>query len=209
MPLLHRSPPTGAPPFPAGDESDVALVLAAQRDPHAFAPLFTRYWEVVLRYCRFRLVDRQEAEDAASQVFVDAYASLHRFRDRGAESSFRAWLLTIAHHEVVNRHRYRSRHPASPLDAAAYERDQTPSPEHVAIAAGDMAQVVNLLGQLPARPREVVELRLAGLTDREIATVLGISGEAVRQAQSRAISRLRELMGIATDRMAQKRRAHD
>jgi RNA polymerase sigma-70 factor (ECF subfamily) len=209
MPLLHRSPPTGAPPFPAGDESDVALVLAAQRDPHAFAPLFTRYWEVVLRYCRFRLVDRQEAEDAASQVFVDAYASLHRFRDRGAESSFRAWLLTIAHHEVVNRHRYRSRHPASPLDAAAYVCDQPPSPEHVAIAAGDMAQVVNLLGQLPARPREVVELRLAGLTDREIATVLGISGEAVRQAQSRAISRLRELMGIATDRMAQKRRAHD
>ena len=65
MPLLHRSPPTGTPPFPAGDESDVALVLAAQRDPHAFAPLFSRYWDVVLRYCRFRLVDRQEAEDAA------------------------------------------------------------------------------------------------------------------------------------------------
>jgi RNA polymerase sigma-70 factor (ECF subfamily) len=186
------------------------MVLAAQRDPHAFAALFTRYWDVVLRYCRLRLLDRHEAEDAASQVFVDAYAGLHRFADRGAEGSFRAWLLTIAHHEVVNRHRYRARHPASPLDAAGDVRDQTLSPEHAAIAAGDMAQVVGLLGQLPARSREVVELRLAGLTDREIAAVLGVSGEAVRQAQSRAVSRLRGLMGISPDtERNRKRHGHD
>jgi RNA polymerase sigma-70 factor (ECF subfamily) len=186
------------------------MVLAAQRDPHEFAALFTRYWDVVLRYCRLRLLDRQEAEDAASQVFVDAYAGLHRFADRGAEGSFRAWLLTIAHHEVVNRHRYRARHPASPLAAADDVRDQNPSPEHAAIAAGDMAQVVTLLGQLPARSRGVVELRLAGLTDREIAAVLGISGEAVRQAQSRAVSRLRGLMGISPDTESnRKRHGHD
>lgn len=199
MPLLHRSPAPEALPLTAQGESDAVLVLAAQRDPHAFAPLFTRYWDVVLRYCRLRLPDRQEAEDAASQVFVDAYASLHRFRDRGADGSFRAWLLTIAHHEVVNRHRYRARHPASALDAASDVVDANPSPEHAAITAGDVAHVVALLHQLPARSREVVELRLAGLTDREIAAVLGISGEAVRQAQSRAVTRLRDLLGVAPD----------
>jgi RNA polymerase sigma-70 factor (ECF subfamily) len=210
MPLLHRQPAPHAPPSAGGEDraSDAALVLAAQRDPHAFAALFTRYWETVLRYCRIRLLDRQEAEDAASQVFVDAYAGLHRFHDRGTDGSFRAWLLTIAHHEVVNRHRYRARHPASPLDAAADVCDQTPSPEHTAIAASDMAQIVTLLRQLPARPQEVLELRLAGLTDREIASVLGISGEAVRQAQSRAVSHLRALMGIAPA-TEQKRHRHD
>ncbi len=212
MPLLHRQPATHAPPSASGDDlaSDAEMVLAAQSDPHEFAALFTRYWDVVLRYCRLRLLDRQEAEDAASQVFVDAYAGLHHFADRGVEGSFRAWLLTIAHHEVVNRHRYRTRHPASPLDAAGDVRDQNPSPEHAAIAAGDLAQVVALLGQLPVRSREVVELRLAGLTDREIAAVLGVSGEAVRQAQSRAVSRLRGLMGVSPDNERnRKRHRHD
>ena len=210
MPLLHRSQATGALPSSEWGESDAALVAAAQRDPHAFAALFARYWDVVLRYCRFRLPDLQEAEDAASQVFVDAYAGLHRFRDRNVEGSFRSWLLTIAHHEVVNRHRYRARHPVGPLDEADGARDQTPSPEHAAITAGDIARIVGFLEQLPARPREVVELRLAGLTDREIAAVLGISGEAVRQAQSRAVSRLRGLLGVTPDAdIERKRHGHD
>ena len=210
MPLLRRQSASDALALgrDADLASDAALVLAAQRDPRAFAPLFMRYWEPVLHYCRVRLFDRQEAEDAASQVFVDAYAGLHRFHDRGVEGSFRGWLMTIAHHEVVNRHRYRARHPVSPLDAADEMRDRDASPERDAIAAGDMAHVTSLLRQLPARPREVVELRLAGLTDREIAAVLGISGEAVRQAQSRAVSRLRGLMGISPD-TERKRQRHD
>lgn len=207
MPLLHRTPATDALPPSAQGDSDAVLVAAAQRDPQAFAALFARYWDVVLRYCRLRLIDRQEAEDAASQVFVDAYAGLHRFRDRGVDGSFRAWLLTIAHHEVVNRHRYRARHPARPLDDADDAPDQTPSPEQAAVAAGDIAQMVALLDRLPARPREVVQLRLAGLTDREIAAVLGISGVAVRQAQSRAVAQLRGLMGVIDTR--QKRHGDD
>ena len=210
MPFLHRSPATGALTPPAEGDSDAALVLAAQRDPHAFAGLFTRYWDIVLRYCRLRLRDQQEAEDAASQVFVDAYASLHRFRVRGGDGSFRAWLMTITHHEVVNRYRYRARHPAGPLDAVADVRDDGASPETAAIVAGDFAQIAALLGGLPVRSREVVELRLAGLSDREIAAVLGISGDAVRQAQSRAVSRLRGLLGVHSDaEIGQKRHGHD
>jgi RNA polymerase sigma factor (sigma-70 family) len=58
--------------------------------------------------------------------------------------------------------------------------------------------VVALVQELPDRPREVVELRLAGLTDREIAEVLGISGQAVRQAQSRAVAQLRIRMGVGS-----------
>jgi RNA polymerase sigma factor (sigma-70 family) len=62
----------------------------------------------------------------------------------------------------------------------------------------ERARVVALVQELPDRPREVVELRLAGLTDREIAEVLGISGQAVRQAQSRAVALLRVRMGVAS-----------
>lgn len=196
MPLLQRR--ASGPEAIRPDAGDGVLVAAAQRDPRDFESLFLRYWDPILRYCTFRLQSRAEAEDAASQVFVDAYAGLHRFRDQGGEGSFRAWLFTIAHHEVANRHRYRVRHPAGPLDAVAAEvADPATSPERAGVAAGDIAQVLIVVGELPARLREVVELRLAGLNDREIAGVLGISGEAVRQAQSRAVAQLRTRMGVA------------
>ncbi len=51
-----------------------------------------------------------------------------------------------------------------------------------------------LLCQLHKRDREVVELRLAGLTGAEIAQTLNCSHEAVRAAHYRAIHRLRELL---------------
>ena len=114
----------------------------------------------------------------------------------GREGSFRAWLFTIAHHEVANAHRYRARHPAGSLIAATLVPDVAASPESRAVAADEITRVIAVLRELPERPRDVVALRLAGLTDREIAAVLGISGDAVRQAQSRAVTRLRERLGI-------------
>jgi RNA polymerase sigma-70 factor (ECF subfamily) len=206
MPLLRRnSPHRQAARIPPGTGvDDVALVAAARQHPHDFAPLFLRYWDPVLRYCTVRLHDHHDAEDAASQVFVDAYASLHHFQDRGGAGSFRSWLFTIAHHEIANRHRYRVRHPASPLEDLEESFGTDPIVEQ-AETIDERARVVALVQELPERPREVVELRLAGLTDREIAQVLGISGQAVRQAQSRAVAQLRIRMGVGSQA---KRNAH-
>jgi RNA polymerase sigma-70 factor, ECF subfamily len=198
MPLLRRiktQRPATLSTSGAGVDDGV-LVSAARRNPHDFAPLFHRYWEPVLRYCAIRLPDEDDAEDAASQIFVDAYTSLHRFQDREGAGSFRSWLFTIAHHEIANRYRYRVRHPAGPLEAAE-QTIRPDAPLEQAETADAIAQVVALVRELPDRPREVVELRLAGMTDREIAGVLGISGQAVRQAQSRAVAQLRVRMGVA------------
>jgi RNA polymerase sigma factor (sigma-70 family) len=70
----------------------------------------------------------------------------------------------------------------------------------------ELARMTALVRELSDRPREVVELRLVGLTDREIAEVLGITGQAVRQAQSRAVAQLRIRMGVTPHA---KRNSHD
>jgi len=56
--------------------------------------------------------------------------------------------------------------------------------------------------RLPDEQANLIQLRLAGLTDREIAEVLGRSYGAIRVAQHRAIRRLQEL---AKDASATKR----
>lgn len=72
-----------------------------------------------------------------------------------------------------------------------------PSPEQAAITAADATHLMALVRALPPRLREVVELRLVGLTNQEIAGVLGMSGPAVRKAQSRALAHLRRQAGTA------------
>jgi RNA polymerase sigma-70 factor (ECF subfamily) len=183
-------------PVDAGDD---VLVAAAQRgDVRAFARLYDRYQDRVLRFCYYRLGDWDEAGDAAQEVFTDAFAGLRRFRDR--DDSFRTWLLRIAHNHVVDLHRHRARHPETDLDEAALLADPAPSPEAQAIVADDERRLRASLAHLPAGERAVVELRLVEMTGPEIARVLGISHDAARKAQSRAIARLQDLMTAGESR---------
>jgi RNA polymerase sigma-70 factor (ECF subfamily) len=185
--------PRGGEGEPAADAADELLVAAAQRgDPRAFALLYDRYQDPVLRFCFFRLGTWDEAGDAAQQVFTDALGSLPRFRDR--DDAFRSWLFRIAHNEVADRHRRRARRADADLDEAAEFVDPAPSPEALAVAADEGRAVRAMLARLPREQRAVSELRLAELSGPEIAHVLGISHDAVRKAQSRAVARLREFV---------------
>ena len=167
------------------DEAD--LVAAARSDRRAFGPLYRRYVDPVYRYCYRRLGTREAAEDAAAQVFAQALAGLPRL----GEQPFRAWLFAIAHNVVADAQR--ARRPTAPLAAAETLADWGPGPEDQAILAEAGRTIRALLARLPEEQRRLLELRLAGLTDAEIARVLGRSHGAVRTAQYRAVLRLREL----------------
>jgi RNA polymerase sigma-70 factor (ECF subfamily) len=170
---------------------EAALVAAARRDVAAFAPLYTRYLGPVYGYCLGSLGDREAAEDATSLTFVKALAALPRFDGR----AFRPWLFAIAHNVVVDAARARQLH--QPIGAAIDVADRSPSPEELAVAAEAGRTIQAQLPHLSPDQRAVIQLRLSGLTDQEIATVLGRSHGAIRTAQHRAVSRLRDLLGAA------------
>ncbi len=191
--MRGRTPQPGAEAHITPVLTDAALVARAQADRRAFAPLYDRYFGPVFRFCFYRAGDWQEAEDAASDIFANVLANLARFRDDGRAEGFRCWLFTIARHVVANRHR--ARHLDEPLAAAVFVADLAPTPEESALAADDHRFVLALLAQLKPDQRDLLELRLAGLNDAEIARVLGRSHDAVRQEQSRTIKTLRSLAG--------------
>ncbi len=178
---------------PAGEAlPDHELVGRGLTDPEAFATLYLRYVDSIHAHCFWRLGNREAAEDATSQVFTQALAGLAQFDAH--KGTFRSWLFTIAHHVLIDQHR-KSR-PAGDIDAAAEIADGGPSPEEHVIA-GERARFLRVaLDQLPARERQVVDLRLAGLTGVEIGQVLGCRSGAVGVAQFRAIRHLRSLMGV-------------
>jgi RNA polymerase sigma-70 factor (ECF subfamily) len=179
---------------PTETDRELAIIAAARRDPAAFAPLYRQYVGLVHHYALGRLRDPHRAEDATSQTFTRALHALPSFRPerRPDGTTFRSWLMTIARNTVIDA--ARRQRPAVPLDHA---RPAAPEdgPEQAAIARSERERVHAAVARLPETQRQVVELRLVGLSGPEIADVLGISHGAVKTANYRAYQRLRELLG--------------
>jgi RNA polymerase sigma-70 factor (ECF subfamily) len=164
------------------------LVARARRDRRAFAALYDRYLDAIYRYCYVRLGNREAAEDATSLIFAKAMDGLPGFRG----GTFRSWLFAIAHNAVADAHR--ATRPVETLDAAITIADPAPEPDELALRHDAGRAVREALRGLSPDQRDVVELRLAGLTGPEIACALGKSHAAIRITQFRAFARLRTLL---------------
>ena len=140
----------------------------------------------VYNFFRYRVYDHQAAQDLTATTFEKAWRSRERYRrDR---SGFSAWLFTIARNVAVDY--YRRRRPdvslevdvpsdAAPLDEAQQRRD-------------DVQQLKRLLAPLPPRERELIALKYgAGLTNRAIARVTGLSETNVGTILHRLVQHLR------------------
>jgi RNA polymerase sigma-70 factor (ECF subfamily) len=173
------------------ESDDEVHAAAASQDRQAFAPLYDRYLDPIYRYCYRRLGTKEAAEDATTQVFIRALAALPNYQ-RGC---FRSWLFTIAHNVVADAYSRagHDRRSATLADAMAVP-DPDPSPEEIALTHTESLAIRDLLAHLAPEQRVLLELRLAGLTDAEIAQVVGRSHGAVRVALHRAIASLRDLL---------------
>ena len=175
-PRDRRHPGRGRPAGGAGEGGSAGL-------RSALCPLF----DPVYRYCYRRLGHPEAAADATSHVFTKALAALPGYREDAP--SFRSWLFAIAHNVITDD--LRARRPIAPIDEAAHIAATGPSPEDVVLTGEAGRTVHTLLAQLPPDQRQILELRLAGLTGPEIAAALGRSLGAVKIAQVRAFARLR------------------
>ena len=167
-------------------DADALLVVWSRQNPQAFTALYDRYFPVVYGYCQSQLGDPEAAADASSATFLKALAALPGYREAGR---FRSWLFAIAHNAVLDEIAHRR--PEESLETANEIFDPSASPEERALAAIDQAWLDGALGRLPAADRRVLELRRAGLNGREIAEVLGISHEAAKKRQLRAMDQVR------------------
>ncbi len=91
---------------PAGKAQPVDLLVEAFRrgKPGAFDDIVRAHQDRVYAFCARMLQDREEALDAAQEVFLSAYRNLATFRGEAALST---WLLRIAANRCLNRIRQR------------------------------------------------------------------------------------------------------
>jgi RNA polymerase sigma factor (sigma-70 family) len=120
--------------------------------------------------------DPETAEDLSQETFLRAWSRAPR--DAPA-AVLAAWLHRTATNLALDELRRRARRPAAALGELAAEPD-------------DEGAVREALARLPLPDRAALALRFqAGLTLRELGTVLGISEDAARKRVARARARLR------------------
>ena len=173
-------------------DTDLADVRAAQADHAAFGTLYRRYLDRVYGYSFYLLGDHHDAEDATERTFLAALGAIDQFRDEGA--TFRSWLFRIAHNQLANALRARSRRRDESLDGVR-EPAAADDPARLASLAADARRLRESVASLSEDRRQVVILRFVdGLTSREIGEVLGRTEGAVRVLQHRALRELAVLL---------------
>lgn len=171
------------------ETDDLTLAQRTKSDRAAFGVLYDRYVDRIYGFCLSRLRDREVAEDATSQTFLKALAALQSQPIRGG--SVKSWLFTIAYRVMIDAHR--TTPITAPLIDAFDHADSGDGPESLAVASISGRELRDLVALLSPEQQDVIHLRLAGLTDQEIATVLGKRHGAIRSIQHRAVKQLRAL----------------
>lgn len=167
--------------------SDV-LRDAVRGGEKAFASIYEEYYSPIWKYLFFRVKSTGEAEDLAQTVFLKIFEAKNGQTDEITKS----YLFTVARNVLIDYYRSESHRSHEGEDALEGAMD-TMAISHDAIREKEETDLVRkALASLPDEQRETVTLSyIGGLSNAEIADILGKSEPAVRQIKSRGLKSLK------------------
>ena len=176
-------------------QGEEELVKRAQhREQEAFAQLYEAYFDKIYRYIFFKIGSEMEAEDMTQQVFLKALESISSFKWQG--KPFSTWLYRIAHNQIVDYFRRKTKRAVVPLEEAPAILS-TDDPQAIAEQSLDIERVVSATTCLTDMQKECISLRFAsGLSIAEVAQIMGKSEGAIKALQHSAIIALRKVLVV-------------
>lgn len=180
------------------DNEVIDSILGGDRDQYTL--IVEKYKQMVFRTCMGFVHNKEDADDLAQEVFIQAYQSLHTFRH---ESALSTWLYRIAVNASLNRVRKTSKtglfsrlnallgnNTKSEQDFPVAHRE---NPEELLLKSEQAAWVQHALDSLPEKQRTAIVLsKYDDLSQKEIATVMNTTEGAVEALLQRAKANLRE-----------------
>lgn len=179
-------------------EEERDLILRAQAyEPGAFAEIYERFYQGIFNYVFYRVIDEPLAEDLAAEVFVKALEAIDTYTFRGVP--FSAWLYRIANNLVTDHFRRKPRNNHLPLEETQVADDE--SPTDLMERGFTQRELQAALALLTDEQQQVVILKFVdGLSNIEVASVLGKTEGAIKSLQHRALASLgRVLADYAQD----------
>ena len=177
-----------------------------QRDPQAWQRLTELYGPLVYHWARRHGLSAEDASDLTQEVFSAVASAIARFLHAPERGTFRGWLWTIARNKLHDHFRREADREEAVGGTQAWLRLSS-IPEiwsDESHDATDRAVLQRLFQRALDRVRCEFEDRtwqafwLSTVEQRDttdIATLLGLSANSVRQAKSRVLRRLRHELG--------------
>lgn len=155
--------------------------------PSALASLYVNYRPWLVDRLRFRLRNQADAEDLASDTFLQAAVSREPV---AAIAEPKAYLSTIARRLLFHFWRRRELEQAHLEWLALHANESAPSPETLALSVEMLLRVDAILQGLPQPVRAVfLYSQLDGLGYEEIGERMGLSVRTVQRHMALALER--------------------
>jgi len=178
--------------MPSSIDLSSAIARAREGSPQAIRELYDVYSDPVRRYCLVRLGDNESAQDCVQEVFLCIWKGVKNFEYRG-DLSFTAWLYTIANNVLVSHIRKRKRVQQVSLTPELNLTDSRTLDSARNIC--DRLALRQAIEQLTQEQQQVITFKFfVGLSNLEIAEILGRTEGAVKALQHRAINRLQHML---------------
>ena len=155
-----------------------------------FPEIYDLHFAKVYNYVRYRVGTRDATDDVVSRIFEHVLGKLHTYDPR--RGSLEAWLYAVARNDVAAHFRRRWLRSFIPLESV-----QEVSSDRADVAASlakteSLGALLAAVSRLDERRRDLIAMKFGlGLTNREIARIMGLSESNVGTLLNRAVTRLR------------------
>lgn len=171
---------------------DDLLPRLRRGDETAVIETYERYFMPLYQYARFKLGDRQQAQDVVSEVFLKLIETIGK--PSAPRENLRAWLFSLTRHQIVRLY-------GEPRQLSLEEVEEwmpSPSDQYPETMLGEnipLERVRHALRMLNPDHQEVLVLRFGQrLSMKETADLMGKSVSAVKSLQFRALDTLRLIL---------------
>jgi RNA polymerase sigma-70 factor, ECF subfamily len=180
-------------------EQETLILRLKRNDPGAFKELVDLYQNRIINTCYRFLFNREDAEDTAQEVFLDAYNAVASFK---GDSTVSTWLYRIAVNRSIDSIRKKKRKkrfaPVKSLFVMEEKGEElrAPSSENPVLNLEQeerMRVLQEAIDTLPENQKVVFTLsKCDGVSNKEIARILEISLSSVESLMHRAKKNLRK-----------------
>ncbi|MCS6874690.1 MAG: sigma-70 family RNA polymerase sigma factor [Pyrinomonadaceae bacterium] len=169
------------------------LERIARKDASAVEECVETYGGLVWALAQKMCANRQEAEDAVQEIFIDIWKNAYKFdRNKSSEATF---IVMIARRRLIDRLRKLSRKPQiESIESASLGLSQSYKQiQHDA----EVKQVIEAFNQLKPEQRQILRLLICeGFSHQEVSTITGIPLGTVKSHARRGLIKIREILGI-------------
>lgn len=169
------------------------LDSAIKGDHEAFGVLYQENIKRIYNYIYYRTGNSADAEDLTARVFQRALRHINSYKKTSVP--FSAWLYRIAHNLVANWYRDNSRKKEIPIEDQEYILSLPEFPESTMIKNQEEEGLMRVMRMLAVDRQQLIILKFVeGLSNIEIARIMGRSEGAVKSLYHRTLLEMRELI---------------